>query len=104
LQVKKSLRTDTANGFGRLQSENYVIDAEYYWVKNNELSWSDVKRLVDKPAAIWTNNHSTYDGLNDRVKIDIAARLNTSLMLIEPADLTVKDTTDWRAQRLFNRD
>src|SRR5580658_3890257 len=75
-----------ADGYGKwirpASIENYVIDAEYYWVKNNELSWSDVKRLVDKPAAIWTNNHSTYDGLNDRVKIDIAARLNTSLMLI----------------------
>src|SRR5713101_1785529 len=24
------------------QSENYVIDAEYYWVKKGEISWPDV--------------------------------------------------------------
>jgi hypothetical protein len=24
-----------------------VIDAEYYWVKTDELSWIDVRQLVD---------------------------------------------------------
>jgi hypothetical protein len=76
------------------QSENYVIDAEYYWVKKGELSWTDVKQLVDKPAPIWTNNDSTYYGLNDRVKVDFAAKLNSSLMLIDPEDLTIKVVTE----------
>jgi hypothetical protein len=83
------------------QSENHVIDAEYYWVKTDELSWIDVRQLVDKPAPIWTNNDSTYYGLNDRVKVDIAAKLNNSLMLIDPEDLTIKVVTEggvWKRQ------
>jgi hypothetical protein len=76
------------------QSENYVVDAEYYWVKTDELSWIDVKELVDKPVPIWTNNDSTYYGVNDRVKVDLAAKLNNSLMLIDPEDLTIKVVTE----------
>ena len=76
------------------QSENYVIDAEYYWVKKDELSWGDVKQLVDKPVPLWTSNDSTYYGLNDRVKVDIAAKLHNSLMLIDPEDLTIKVVTE----------
>jgi hypothetical protein len=76
------------------QSENYVIDAEYYWVKEDELSLSDVKQLIDKPAPLWTSNDSTYYGLNDRVKVDIAAKLSNSLMLIEPEELTIKVVTE----------
>src|SRR5579863_1348418 len=76
------------------QSENYVIDSEYYWVKRGELSWGDVNRLVEKPAPIWTNNDSTYYGLNDRVRVDLAAKLNSSLMLINPEDLTIKVVTE----------
>jgi hypothetical protein len=79
------------------QSENHVIDAEYYWVKTDELLWIDVKQLVDKPVPLWTNNDSTYYGLNDRVKVDLAARLNSSLMLIDPEDLTIKVVTEGAA-------
>lgn len=68
------------------QSKNYVIAAEYYWVKNGEVTWPDVKQLVDKPAPLWTNNDSTYYGLNDRVKVEIASKPKSSLMLIEPED------------------
>lgn len=42
------------------QSENYLIDAGYYWVKNGNLPWIDVRQLVDEPTTIWTNNDSTY--------------------------------------------
>jgi len=76
------------------QSENYVIDAGYYWTKVDELSWRDVKRLVDKPVPIWVNGDSTYYGRNDRVKVAVAANLKDSLMLIEPEDLTLKVLTE----------
>lgn len=76
------------------QSENYVINAEFYWVKEGELSWPDVKQLIDKPAPLWSDGDSTYNGLNDRVKVDIAAKLKSSLMLIEPEDLTITVVTE----------
>ena len=76
------------------QSENYVIDAECYWLKKGEITWPDVKQLVDKPVPLWTNNDSTYYGHNDRVKVDIASKLKNSLMLIEPEGLTIKVATE----------
>jgi hypothetical protein len=76
------------------QSENYTIDARYYWVKKGELSWPDVKPLIDEPAPLWANNDSTYYGVNDRVKVDLASKLENSLMLIQPEDLTIKVVTE----------
>jgi hypothetical protein len=76
------------------QSENVVIDADYYWVKKGVLSFDDIEQLVDPPAPLWTSDDSTYYGLNDRVKVDIAARLPNSLMLIAPKDLTIKVVTE----------
>jgi hypothetical protein len=72
------------------QSENYVIDAKYYWNKVGEIACSDVKRLVDKPVPLWTNGDSTFYGHNDRVKVDDASKLDNSLMLIEPKELAIR--------------
>lgn len=72
------------------QSENYVIDSQYYWHKTGEICWPDVAQLVDEPAPLWANGDSTYYGLNDRVKVGVAARLKSSLVLIKPEDLTIK--------------
>jgi hypothetical protein len=76
------------------QSENYMIDANYYWVKAGELARTGVKEILDTPAPLWTNNDSTYNGLNDRIRIEIAAKLTRSLTLIEPEDLTIKVVTE----------
>ena len=76
------------------QSENYVIDAGYYWAKTGELSLPEVRQLVDKPEPLWTNNDSTYYGNNDRVKVEVASKLKSSLMLIQPEHLTIKVVTE----------
>lgn len=79
------------------QSENYVIDADFYWAKDGELSWGDVKPLVDQPVPLWASGDSTYYGSNDRVNVAIAAKLDNSLLLIEPEDLTIKVVTEGAA-------
>jgi hypothetical protein len=76
------------------QSENHVIDADYYWVKEGKLPWTNVAQLLDKPAPLWENNDSTYYGLNDRVKVNIASKLPNSLMLIAPENLIIKVVTE----------
>ena len=45
------------------------------------------------PAPLWTNGDSSHYGLNDRVRDEAAAKLNGSLMLIAPEELTVKVAT-----------
>lgn len=75
------------------QTENWVIHSGP-WVKQGELSWAKVRQLLDKPSPLWTNDDSTYHGLNDRVKVDIASRCTDSLRLIAPEGLMLKVATE----------
>jgi hypothetical protein len=81
------------------QAENFVIDATYYWKKKGEMPWVDMKRLVDKPATLWSTGDSTQGGHNDRVKTEIACTFTSSLMLIEPDELIVKVGADYGTTR-----
>lgn len=76
------------------QTENHVIDPGHYWAKKGELPWTQLKRLVDPGATLWANGDSSYYGLNDRVRLELAAKLTTSLMLIEPEDLIMRVQTE----------
>ncbi len=76
------------------QSENYVIDDGFYWAKTGEFQWDDLKKIVDDPAPLWENGDSTYNGQNDRVKLEIASGLKNSLMLIKPQNLIIRVATE----------
>jgi hypothetical protein len=71
------------------QSENHLIDADVYWGKIGTISWEDLKELIDPPAALWVNGDSSYNGINDRVSLELASMLDHSLVLIEPQNLTI---------------
>ena len=71
------------------QTENHIIDDRYYWRKTGALSWTDLTYLLDNPDTLWPNGGSTFYGRNDRVKIEVAAKLKESLLLIKPEALTV---------------
>jgi hypothetical protein len=72
------------------QSENYMIDAQGYWTKTATLSWDDLKQLVDKPTSLWSNGDSSYNGQNDRVKVELASKLTNSLALIQPEAINIQ--------------
>jgi hypothetical protein len=76
------------------QVENFVIDAERYWTKQGELTWPDLKPLLDRPASLWSIGDSTYHGSNDRMKLPIACKYNYSLVLMHPDALTVHVVTE----------
>ncbi len=76
------------------QTENHIIAADCYWTKKGRLPWNEVKHLIDAPASLWSNGDSTYYGLNDRVKVEQAATMTQSLMLIEPEDPIISVQTD----------
>lgn len=71
------------------QTENHIIDGDYYWTKRGELTWTELSQLVDRPATLWANDDSTYYGLNDRVRMEAAGNMTNSLVLIQPASLSV---------------
>ncbi len=72
------------------QTENWVLDPEYYWVKAGRLSWFDLPSLVDPVAPLWLDGNSTYSGINDRISLDAAVSVTDSLRLIRVAGLQLR--------------
>jgi hypothetical protein len=71
-----------------LQSENHLINDGYYWKRVGRLGWKDLKPALDAlDGRLWLNGNSSYNGLNDRVPVDQAQQLTTSLALIRPQNL-----------------
>ena len=79
------------------QAENHMIDGDYYWAKTGELTWAELGRAVDRPATLWANGDSTQNGLNDRVSLEAARDVITSLVLIRPASLSIQVQTEGAA-------
>lgn len=76
------------------QTENHIIDPDYYWSKTGQVSWDDLADLVDNPSTLWTNGNSTYYGQNDRVSLSVASQLTDSLALIQPQSLSILVQTE----------
>lgn len=64
------------------QSENRLLDPEYYWEKAGRLSWLDLPSLVDLVAPLWIDGYSTYNGLNDKISLEKIATVDHSLRLV----------------------
>jgi len=64
------------------QQENWLLDSAWYWLKVGTYPHADLHLLADAPGPLWTNGHSTYNGLNDYVPEQYAGAINTSLKLI----------------------
>lgn len=76
------------------QNENHLIDDGFYWVKNRDVNWDELKEFLDDvEGPLWENDSSSYNGLHDRVDEDRAAQavstFGNSLCLIEVDDLEV---------------
>jgi len=75
------------NGF---QTENHLINDGYYWTKERDATWDDLKAALDPVVTpLWDNSSSSYNGLNDRVEEAVAKELDSSLRLIEVTDLKI---------------
>ena len=88
------------------QKENWVLDSQYRWGKNNRIAWDDLADLRDTPQRLWLNGHSTKRGQNDKVPLHVARQQNSSLTLIrvDSMELVVMDysTQRRRVQGRFN--
>ena len=73
------------------QQENWLLDPERYWVKVGRTAWNDMQPLADLIEPLWTNGHSTYNGLNDKIPLSLAGALANSLRLVrvDGLDLSV---------------
>ena len=71
------------------QSENWLLDPEYYWEKVGRLSWFDLPAVVDPSAPLWLDGSSTYHGRNDRILLDAVDSVADSLKLIHVDQLSL---------------
>ena len=74
-------------GPATFQSENWLLDPEYYWEKVGRLSWSDLPLLADPVSPLWLEGHGTYHGLNDKIPLELADSVGDSLKLIHVSEL-----------------
>jgi hypothetical protein len=72
------------------QSENWLLDPNYYWKKIGRVGWRELLSLDQRTNALWINGFSTYHGENDRIPIEKAVTLPDSLKLIRVTDLTLQ--------------
>lgn len=64
------------------QTENWLLDSEYYWRKVGSCSPLELSALADPVEPLWNDGHSTYHGINDRIPIEAAETISGSLRLI----------------------
>jgi hypothetical protein len=71
------------------QQENWLLDPDEYWVKIGRAGWDDLEALADPGAPLWVNGHKTYNGLNDKIPLEAAAGVTTSLRLFRAERMTL---------------
>jgi hypothetical protein len=72
------------------QSENWLLDPDYYWVRNGRVGWQGLLGLEQHPSTLWINGSSSRDGTDNRVTVEEAATLPDSLKLIHVTDLVLQ--------------
>jgi hypothetical protein len=72
------------------QTENHLIDSEYYWVKQRTLTWGELDAAVeDYSGALWIDGSHSYNGENDRIAEAQTLELDNSLTLVETENLVI---------------
>ncbi len=72
------------------QSENWLLDPEWYWSRVGQLAWKDLAGYAEQGGPLWLNGDSTYNGLNDRITMEALADLHSSLRLIHVDNLQLE--------------
>ncbi|MBE7558906.1 hypothetical protein HS125_08140 [bacterium] len=75
------------------QTENHVIAENARWRKVGRASWDLLPLLMDQPPSLWIDGDSSGSGRNNRMSLDQASQLSTSLALIHVDRTVVRATT-----------
>ena len=72
------------------QTENWLLDPEYYWEKVGVYSPLDLSALADPIEPLWVDGYSTYNGSNDKIPVEANGETCTSLRLIRVEEVVLK--------------
>lgn len=79
------------------QIENHLIDTKYYWCQEGELSWAELKDMCDNDCTtLWENGYDSYSGKNDRIPMNEAVGIESSLLLIQPESIKLQVAVEGR--------
>ena len=72
------------------QTENWLLDPEYYWEKVGVYSPFDLPALTDPIEPLWIDGYSTYHGSNDKIPIDEIGQASSSLRLVSVGEVVLE--------------
>jgi len=64
------------------QTENWLLNPDYYWTKLGMLDRADLSAFADPVAPLWLDGESTVNGINDKISLGDATDLTSSLRFI----------------------
>ena len=68
------------------QTENWLLDDEFYWRKEGTWPRFDLSDLLDPVTPLWINGFHTYHGNNDKIPDESMRDVSGSLRLIHAID------------------
>lgn len=71
------------------QQENWLLNPSERWQRVDRLAWGDLPPLADPIGRLWYNKYSSVQGVNDRIPLNFATRLRSSLKLIRVDHVTL---------------
>lgn len=74
----------------RCQSENWLIESDYYWNKTGEFPIHTIYSLTDRVEPLWIDGFSTNPGQNDKIPIESLSEVHSSLRLIHVEEMRIK--------------
>jgi hypothetical protein len=90
------------------QTENWLLEPRQHWLLHRRAEWRHLAALADAPTMLWSNESSSYGGLNDRVAVTAAEALGCSLYLLRLLNLSLHISSRagdgsfrWRLQASF---
>lgn len=72
------------------QTENHLIDDNFYWQIVGRFPKQRLLQYCTAPNPLWVNGFHSTNGTNDRIPERRAASLPSSLVLVEPTQLTIE--------------
>lgn len=69
------------------QSENHLLDPNYYWESSRKLPWQQVINWLDSPQSLWGTGYGSYEFVNNRIPDTDA--VTESLNLIQVDELQI---------------
>ncbi len=80
------------------QTENHVIDDAYYWEHEGRADQELLANALDHGIdTLWTNGYSSYSGINDRIPLELAQSIESSLALIWVKDIVLTASAEGAA-------